>query len=311
LNVDKNIAELVFTFFRLLRKEPLEIRRGIWQVFLDEALAKELDGWRAKERLFQFTFDRKLADAYGAELITSGSYRLDTILQAVQKQALLSRAHLPHDRFHEPSIRASMVQRLSGSAQYPTRFYVLNLERSFSPYLWIVFQISRITHHRRDTLYSISVHLCTGRVTPLPISTQLFVGGPPFGPVQRRVLSYKQAYNKLCRHIGEELAVQDQTWAEEAHEALEAEQRKLASFFEGSMRQDELAARQRALVENYAPRVLVQPMRGALLYVPNFCYKLMEVGQTERVFHATYDPLTHEVTSTERDQSSAKRSSSS
>ena len=37
---------------------------------------------------------------------------------------------------------------------------------------------------------------------------------------------------------------------------------------------------------------------------------LMEVGQTERVFH-TYDPLTHEVTSTERDQSSAKRSSSS
>ena len=41
-----------------------------------------------KARLFQFTFDRKLAQTYGAELISPGSYRLDTIVRLIQKQAV-------------------------------------------------------------------------------------------------------------------------------------------------------------------------------------------------------------------------------
>lgn len=312
MTVEQGIAELVFTFFRLLDREPLQIRREIWQVFLDESLAKELDGWRAKERLFQFTFDRKLADTYGAELISPGSYRLDTILQAIRKQALLARAHLPHELFHEPSIRASLFQRLMPKGGLPTRLYVLNLEKSFSPYLWIAAQISFITHHRRDILHTSCVDLCTGRVAPLPISNHLFVGGPPpSGQVRRRSLSYKQAYANFCRHITEELETQDQSWAEEALKILAEEQAKLNRFYEGSPNQEELAAKQRALAENYAPRVLVRPVRGALLYVPSFTYKLMEVGQAERVFQATYDPLTHQIFTSDKDQSSLKRSSSS
>lgn len=178
---EKGIAELVFTFFRLLGREPVQIRKGIWQVFLDASLAKALDGWRGKERLFQYTFDRRLADTYGAELIAPGSYRLDTILQAVRNQARLSRAHLPHDLFHEPSIRSSLFQRLVGKAGSSIRLYVLNLERSFSPYLWVVSLVSRITHQRSDAIHHSCVDLRTGRVTPLPISNQLFVGGLPPG----------------------------------------------------------------------------------------------------------------------------------
>jgi hypothetical protein len=312
LTGEKGIAELVFTFFRLLGREPVQIRKGIWQVFLDASLAKALDGWRGKERLFQYTFDRRLADTYGAELIAPGSYRLDTILQAVRNQARLSRAHLPHDLFHEPSIRSSLFQRLVGKAGSSIRLYVLNLERSFSPYLWVVSLVSRITHQRSDAIHHSCVDLRTGRVTPLPISNQLFVGGlPPGGTIRNRVLSYKQAYSLLCQHIARELEDQDQSWAEKAWEFLEEEQAKLARYYEGTGDQEQLAARQKALAENYAPRVLVQPVRGALLYVPSFNYKLVEVGRAERVFHATYDPLTHEVIIPDGDYSVPNRSSSS
>ena len=123
------------------------------------------------------------------------------------------------------------------------------------------------------------------------------------------MLSYKQAYSLLCQHIARELEDQDQSWAEAG--VSREEQAKLARYYEGTGDQEQLAARQKALAENYAPRVLVQPVRGALLYVPSFNYKLVEVGRAERVFHATYDPLTHEVIIPDGDYSVPNRSSSS
>ena len=83
------ILELVFSFFQLLNLKPVEIRKGIYQVQIDDQLAKELDGWRAKGRLFQFTFDRKLAQSFGAELISPGSYRLDTIIRCCKAGSLI------------------------------------------------------------------------------------------------------------------------------------------------------------------------------------------------------------------------------
>lgn len=294
--MEQAIAQLVFRFFQLLGLEPVQIRRGIWQVVLPEPLAKELDGWRAKERLFQFTFDRKLADTYSAELITPGSYRLDTILQAVRKQAALARAHLPHEFFHEPSIRKSLLDRLAHQAVGPLRYYVLSLDNAFSPYLWIISQVSYVTHQRRDELYSHWIDLCTGQVTAPPISNHLLVGGPPNSNlIRRRKITYKQAYGNLCQHITNELTEQDQTWADEAWNALKEEKRKLADFYEGDATPDELAAKQRILEENHAPRVMVRPIRGALLYVPSFSYRLVEVGQSEQVRRVIYDPLTHEI----------------
>jgi len=305
-------AELVLAYFRLLHRDPVEIRRGVWQVWLDESLARELDGWRGRERLFQFTFDRKLAEAYGAELIAPGSYRLSTILQAVREKARLARAHLPHDLFHEPSIRSSMLYRLAPKAGAAVRHYVLRVDKSFSPYLWVAFQISRLTHTRHDELFSSCVDLCAGRISPMPIAMQLFVNGPPpSGLVRRRRLSYKQAYEKLCRHITSELETEDSSWAEEAWQLIAEEQRRLAHYFEDCGEQAELESRRKQLVENYAPRILVKPIRGALLYIPLFTYKLVEVGQSERIVYASYDPLTHEIVLDDPHQHLPKRSNSS
>ncbi len=61
---------------------------------------KELDGWRARGRLLQFTFEPRLAEMYGADLICrGGSYRFDSIVRLIRKQGLLTRTHIPPHHF--------------------------------------------------------------------------------------------------------------------------------------------------------------------------------------------------------------------
>lgn len=109
------MEQLVFDFFKLCSLNPVEIRKGVWQVQADDGLMKELDGWRSQGRLLQFTFDQRLAEIYGADLICPGSYRLNSILQVIRKQGRLSQAHIPHHYFHEPSI-----QRRSSADSVPS-----------------------------------------------------------------------------------------------------------------------------------------------------------------------------------------------
>src|SRR5690554_5072857 len=159
--MEQAIAQLVFRFFQLLGLEPVQIRKGIWQVHLPEPLAKELDGWRAKERLFQFTFEKKLADAYGAELISPGSYRLDTILTAIRKQATLTHAHLPLDVFYEPTIRRKVLHQLEATLS-SARLYLLNQTTTYVTYLFLVMRISFITHQMSEIIETPVVDLSTG-----------------------------------------------------------------------------------------------------------------------------------------------------
>ena len=177
----------------------------------------------AKERLFQFTFDRKLADTYGAEFISPGSYRLDTISTGYSQTGSTSRAHLPHELFHEPSIRTQCRRSFTAESRGKC-YYVLNLDNSFAPYLWLISQVSYITHQRRDELVSHCANLCTD--APWFHQSQIIslLGGSVSARIRRRRVTYKQAYKNLCQHITSELEGQDNHWAEEAREALYREE---------------------------------------------------------------------------------------
>src|SRR5690554_1215107 len=126
-----DIEQLVFDFFNACNLQPVEIRNGVWQVQADDALMKELDGWRAQGRLLQFTFDQKAAEIYGADLICPGSYRLNTILEVIRRQGRLSQAHIPHHYFHEPSIRKKILSSF-GTTE---RAYVVNSSMHYAQYL--------------------------------------------------------------------------------------------------------------------------------------------------------------------------------
>lgn len=292
-----SLPDIVFQFFELCRLQPLEIRKGIWQVQIDDILIKELDGWRAKGRLLQFTFDKKLAETYGAELIGPGSYRINSILQVIRKQAALSHAHMPHSVFHEPNIRKKVIQRLSEKTA-ATRVYVLNNSLLYGQYLWMVMSLSFVTHEKKEEIKTPLVNLRSGKVLSFALPTHLFCSGVPVSEnIGKRKVSFKQAYAKICDHLVEEISRMDDTWAKEAWDHVRQEQAKLEAYFEDNTVQDNQAAKKVELLNRTAPKVQIRALRGAILYVPLFQYRLMEVMDTgkERIRNIHYDPVSNRL----------------
>ncbi|HHT36237.1 MAG: YqhG family protein [Candidatus Wallacebacter cryptica] len=291
MNIQTAIPDLVFRFFELLKLKPVEIRKGIYQVQIDDALAKELDGWRAKARLFQFTFDRKLAETYGAELISTGSYRLDTIVRLIQKQAVLASGHLPHDVFYEPAVQGKILDRLK--MQHPlSRFYVLDYRLRYGPYLWITLRLTYLAYEKREELRKPLVDLVNGRVVNYKIPADLLKPGtcdPEL--IIRRRLSYKKAYQKLQEAITAELALMDPTWAIAASAQLKEEQTQLEQYFKDMPDSEQRSLRIAELMNRALPRVQVRPLRAAVLYLPKLEYRIMQVDKEEKINRITYDPV--------------------
>lgn len=293
---DISIPDVVFEFFRLCKLEPLEIRKGVWQVQIDDVLMKELDGWRAKGRLLQFTFDKKLAETYGAELIGPGSYRINSILELIRKQATLSHAYLPHTVFHEPSIRRKVTQRLGD--ERASKVYVLTNSLLYDEYLWMVMSISFVTHQKEEQIQTPLVNLASGKLLSFSIPTHLFCSGrPPSENISRRKTTYKQAYTSVYHHLTQEVSLMDSTWATEALDRLQEERSKLEAYYEDHLDEQKRAEKTRELIKRASPKVQIRAIRGAVLYIPLFQYRLMEVlknGQ-ESIRTIYYDPVSNSL----------------
>lgn len=286
------ITQLVFDFFRLCKQEPVQIRQGVWQVQVDDALMKELDGWRAQGRLLQFTFDRKLAETYGADLICPGSYRLNTILQVIRKQGLLSQAHVPHHVFHEPSIRKKIIHDL-GTRQ---RAYVVNNALHYSQYFLFHIVVTQLGREKKESIHNPIVNLSTGEVLKFAIPPHLLQGGSVQGAsIRKRKCSFKRAYANAVAQISAELAQADHTWAERANDKLALEEEQLAKFFEGKTTSPEYKAKLQELQKRFAPKIQMDALRGAILYIPVFYYRLIVVDTNgkEKSQNLYYDPVSN------------------
>jgi len=267
----------------------VEICPGVWQVKADEALMKELDGWRAQARLLQFTFERPLAEAYGADLISPGSYRLDTILNLIRRQGLLSRAHIPHLLFHEPSIRKRVLSSFQGE-----RAYVLTSSLEFGQYLQLELSAAARGLQKKESLHTVVVNLSSGEVLKFAFPFHLLhPGGVESTLIRKRRCSLKRAYLQAAAYLSHLYAQQDQSWALEALDKLALEEAKLESFYQGQTSSPELTAKRRELQNRLQPVLAITILRGALLYIPLFRYRLVVVDQSgrERTRTVSYDPI--------------------
>lgn len=284
------IKQLVFDFFELLGLSPVEIHPGIWQVQADEALMKELDGWRAQARLLQFTWDRDLAAAYGAELISPGSYRLASILRLIRQQGILSRAHIPHHFFHEPSIRKKVLAAFGTEG----RAYVLTSSARYGQYLQLEISVEARGLQKKESLHTVIVNLSSGQVLKFALPPHLLqAGGVEPELINKRKCSLKQAYLRAAEHLSREFAGEDQSWAQKAREKMALEEEKLQAFFQGKTSSPEFAAKQEELRRRLQPVLAINALRAALVYAPLFHYRLVVVsaGGRERTKTATYDPI--------------------
>ena len=256
----------------------------------DEDLMKELDGWRAQARLLQFTFDKQLATAYGADLISPGSYRFNTILQLIRKQGILSQAHIPHHFFHEPSIRKKI---LSGF-DLGQRVYVVNNSFPFCQYFQLEVLVEATGLQKKESLHTVVVNLSSGEIIKFALPNHLLIpGGVSASLVMKRKCSLKKAYLNAANYLSEIVANQDLTWAQEALEKLSREEDKLKSYFHGHDSSEEFAAKKLELDRRLKPSLQMDVIRGSILYIPCFSYRLMVVDAngTEKAKHIIFDPI--------------------
>jgi len=284
------VQHLVFDFFKLCGLKPLEIRKGVWQVKVDDALMKELDGWRSQGRLLQFTFDQRSAEIYGADLICPGSYRLNSILQVIRKQGILSHAHIPLHHFHEPSIRKKILAK-SGSTG---RAYVVSCSLQFAQYLQLELLAEARGLQKKESIHTVVVDLSTGSIFKYAFPFHLLEpGGAAQHKVRPRKCSYKQAFINAAAYLHELFAQQDQGWANEAQEKLAMEEGKLHEFFKGRLGSEEYEIKKKELHKRLAPALRINALRGAILFVPLFRYGLVVVSpggkETSRLI--SYDPI--------------------
>ncbi|NMB38296.1 MAG: hypothetical protein GX994_01840 [Firmicutes bacterium] len=291
----KQIQDLVFQFFKLCSLKPVEIRKGIFQVHIDEQLAKELDGWRAKGRLFQFTFNKQLAETYGAELISYGSYRLNALIRLIKKQAILASGYLPHNTFYEPAIRSKILNRLE-IKQPGYRWYLIDYKYVYGPYLWFTVLLTYLAYEKREELRKIPVDLVNGKVVNYEIPADLLKPGTIADkqPQYRRKLSYKQAYTRLQEELTEQLSFSDPAWAIIAAEQVEAERTQLEDYFQSLPDSKQKNIRIAELMKRAKPRVEIRPLRAAYLYLPKLEYRIMQVGNRGKINRIIYDPVSNQ-----------------
>ncbi|HHY16195.1 MAG TPA: hypothetical protein GX521_08990 [Firmicutes bacterium] len=271
----------------------MEIRPGVWQVWLDEALMKELDGWRAQARLLQFTFDKHLAETYGADLICEGSYRLGTITRLIRRQGLLAKAHLDHKHFYEPNVRRKVLENLGAGK----RVYVISNRLAYCPYLGLQLLASRFGLQKKESIHFPMVNLSSGEVLlKFPISTHLFSSGPPQKEkTQEKKISYKQAFTAATGCLAELYTEGDLSWAEEALGKMAREMQKLASFYEDTADTAFYEPKAAEIKKRFYPRLEITALRAALLFIPLFQYRCMVVDPSgsEEVTNVCYDPVTN------------------
>lgn len=284
------MQQLVFDFFKLCGLEPLEIRKGVWQVQVDDTLMKELDGWRAQGRLLQFTFDKGSAELYGADLICPGSYRLNSILQVIRKQGILSQAYVPLHHFHEPSVRKKILARSSAQE----RVYVVSCSLHYTQYLQLEILAEARGLQKTESLHTVTVDLSSGKVLKYAFPHYLLEpGGVPRDQVCRRKCGLKQAFSNAAAYLYDQFAEKSLPWAVEAKEKLLLEEAKLRDFFAGRTDSEEFEAKKKELHQRLAPVLRLDALRGAILFIPLFRYGLVVVAPDgkEKSRTISYDPV--------------------
>ena len=163
-------------------------------------------------------------------------------------------------------------------------------------YLWFTILITRLAYEKLEDLRKISIDLVNGNVINYQIPADLLKPGQPKnGEHYKRRLSYKQAYNHLQQGLIQELSLSDPTWAINASRQLEQEQEQLEEYFESLPNSEERNTRITELMNRAKPRIQIKPLRAAYLHLPKLEYRIMQVGEEEKLNRVMYDPVSNQI----------------
>lgn len=292
--VRQNLRDFLQKFGELLQLRQEWLAEGVVTLNFNAEQARLLEGLRARTRTLTLLLDPAQGKNHPqGELFTPGSYRLDQFIEIAQSRGKLCRQY---------------VVRLPGALGAALADPELEADSDggqfrYEPHLLVHWRLSYLADHFvRRHVTDLTVNLVTGEMHQHYYSHlgACDVSDSPVGslPRARRRLTFKAAYQKMCKEIQHQLAAESTEWADEANQRLQEEIEALEQYFAGRVGEAPAeilqAEKEKRLAELYhktRPRVLASPLACALLYVPIITYRDLELDGEH--FQLRYDPVIH------------------
>jgi hypothetical protein len=192
---------------------------------------------------FYFDPDVSFSDQRRAELIHFGSPRLHLIFQSCQKNGRFIRL------YEETSSRS----------------------KALTPWICINYKISFISDQKKDLIYPLGFNLINGEIIA-PFGERLnryrlTPKIPDYHFTLTPIFSLNSAVKRIELYLSRYLKQMDQSWAIEAQKRLEQEAELIRSFFENEADRQSILERRLAELEEYRPRIEVNPINIGLFYL--------------------------------------------
>lgn len=211
----------------------------------------------------------------GAELMISGSYRLNWMIEGLRKRGRITLGAV----HYETNLRRWQreIQRLLPE-DFPYFFFHKPV-LLYRPFILANFIISNQTDERHDYAYSIGLDLVTGDYRPelhQDLHGYTVTQRLPAHGLREEAISIVDAVS-ACRDMAEAKASSyDQVWATEAKSRFEEELVFLQRYYESDM-DEGFRARVEEIYSKFRPRTILRWINLAVLYLPEVNYTLQSL----------------------------------
>lgn len=240
----------------------------------------------------------ELLDKYpGSELVTRGSFRLQWLVDGIRKRGLIARVTFPYDLDHR-----KIEREITAILKEKNRFFFKQPFLVYHPHLLVNFKISFETDERFDELASLSIDLVNGEIATniiQELKSKRLLTQPPKKNLEKRQISYRDAYEALLNHLKWQLQNHDSTWVKAAQARWEEEVTYLESYYQGNLDenrdQQSFYRRMAEVYRKYRPIIRIQITNAAILYLPLVRYILEPYPGDPELPALIYDPVRHRL----------------
>ncbi|MEH6940375.1 YqhG family protein [Bacillus sp. JJ722] len=171
-----------------------------------------------------------------------------------------------HQIFHSTKKLASYIRL------YENNLNQTNVQTPLHPWLSANIKVSFVSDRKKDVLYSLGLHLLSGRIVEnfhdKMLQYSLTPKIPDFSFTLSPIIMPKSGVARLDRYIRLQLQNEDHTWAERALAKWEDDVSLLEHFYEDVEDKDEsYELEKEALKQQYEPNINISVINGGMFYL--------------------------------------------
>jgi hypothetical protein len=233
----------------------------------------------------------------GAELVTSGSFRLQWFADGIKQRGQVFRGAYDFDL--DPAKVERQIVRL---LDRPVNFFFRKPTLFYHPHLLVNFKATFTTDEKFDELHSLGINLVTGEIDSNLLQELQKVKISPHPPKrkpEKKKIPYNEGFSALENHLKWQLRNHDPQWTLEAKTRWEEEVQQLENFFQDNSGANEAGLSfYRQVAETYRkfrPVIRLQIVNAGIFYLPWVVFTLESREPGEELPPLQYDPVRRKI----------------